>query len=149
MRNISFAVLVWLASALVFGLLFLPQAYAQEERTATIKWEPPTARTDGSPLERSELEQYIFACREDTDGTEFTDRLTIPGDVTQYEAPRADIFDDYGNYLCNLRVVDVDGLPSAPSNAVPVAYLAEPEAPQGLNFEFTFTVTTTVTGSVN
>lgn len=135
-----------LTGILVFGALFLPQAYA-EEQTATIKWEPPTARTDGSALEQTELDRYVFACRFNEEGTEFTDRLVIPGELTQYEAPRADIFDAYGDYLCNLRVVDMDGLASAPSDPVDVAYLAEPAAPQNLQFDFTVTVT--VTGSVN
>lgn len=115
---------------LLLALLMLPAV--AHARTATITWEPPTQRTDGSALDPTEIDGYVFSCRIGEE--EHADLLVIPnGETPSATALYDDLFGEtYGEYLCALRTVDTQGLESPLSNEVVVTYFAGPEAPENL-----------------
>lgn len=102
-------------------------------RTATITWEPPTQRTDGSALPSSQIAGYVFSCR--VNG-EHVDKLDIAGAERQAVTTYADLFGDaYGTYQCAMRTVDSTGLESPLSNEVEVLHFAGPGAPTELKWQ--------------
>ena len=114
---------------LLLALLMLPAV--AHARTATITWEPPTTRTDGSALAPTEIDGYVFSCR--TGEGEHDDLLIIPnGETPSATALYTDLFTSYGEYLCAMRTVDTQGLESPLSNEVVVTHFAGPESPKNL-----------------
>lgn len=86
--------------------------------TFTISWTPPTARTDGTPIDETEFSKYSFYC----DGNHVVDLAVIPGvweaDVTIHPQ---------GTYVCGLTVSDLEGRESELSNSLD--FVVGPHAP--------------------
>ena len=96
--------------------------------SATLTWEPPTSRVDGTPLDpATEISEYRLTCG---------DTVTpIPATMTgqEYEVAKHEILPGYGTYDCFLTAVDTDGLVSMPSNAVILEWTKQPpSAPTNL-----------------
>lgn len=128
MNNGSWFFYAVLAVALA-ALLVTAKATSADDDMATISWEPPVTRTDGTPLAPEELDEYVFSCR--TEGGEHEDLLTIPAipGVNQHQELRITLFPVSQDYWCAMRVVDNRGLASARSDEVLVQHRARPEAP--------------------
>lgn len=130
---------------LLLALLMLPAV--AHARTATITWEPPTTRTDGTTLTADEIDGYVFSCRSGEE--EHADLLDIDGSEQSVVTTYADLFTSYGEYLCAMRTVDTTGLESPLSNEVSVLHFAGPSAPDGLRIEINMSVSVNVTGDTN
>lgn len=75
--------------------------------TFTIRWTPPTARTDGTPITEAEFSKYTLYC----DGNALVDLGVVPG---FWEAEIT--IDPQGTYSCGLTVSDLQGQESELSN---------------------------------
>jgi hypothetical protein len=121
--------------SLLLVLLLVPGVVLASEDMATISWEPPVTRTDGTPLAPEELDEYVFSCR--TEGGEHEDLLTIPSvpGVNQHQELRITLFPVSQDYHCAMRVVDNRGLASAKSDEVLVEHRARPGSPSNVIIE--------------
>lgn len=91
------------------GRFNLTAAHAQVAGVLTINWTPPTAYTDNFPLPEQDLDYYTFYCNglsvkqfDSIIGT-WTNDVDVSGLAS-------------GDYVCQLRVTDIVGTESGPSN---------------------------------
>jgi hypothetical protein len=121
--------------SMLLVLLLVPGVVLASEDMATISWEPPIERTDGTPLSAEELDEYVFSCR--IEGGEHEDLLTIPAvpGVTQHQELRITLFPVSQDYWCAMRVTDTVGLTSLRSDEVLVTHRARPGSPSNVIIE--------------
>lgn len=107
--------------ALVTGIVT-----AVEMRTFT--WEVPTARTDGTPLDVSDISSYIIGCSQ-TSGDYTGVQWPVEGGQTDMAlVPNDDMF--WGVNYCAMKVIDSSGLESMWSEEV--IWIRLPAAPTDL-----------------
>ena len=91
--------------------------------TKTFKWNAPTERTDGSPIEGA-LTYNLYI-----DGIQL---VTFPGSLNpdgSYEFKRDFA---HGDYVAEITALDSEGLESDKSNSVPFTVRSAPKAPTSL-----------------
>lgn len=94
---------------------------------ATINWEHPTTRVDGTPLSSSEISHYIFGC-----GLEDFNEVTmdVPAGSSSFDLYRHEFLPGFGHYGCAMQTVLHDGLRSVWSNSITIEYdPTDPEPP--------------------
>lgn len=104
-------------------LLLILTACSNSALAITLEWTEPKYRVDGTPLYApTDIGEYRLYC-----GT--LPAYKVPAG-NQYTAPLHDILPAFGEYICYLTAVDMEGLESLPSNTVTLNYdRTAPQAP--------------------
>lgn len=111
--------------ALVAVLALIPAQALAQAPTVAVTWTAPTERVDGTPLAAGDIGAYILGCRASGSTGELVDLLELPGNTTEAEITRRDLFPTWGTYTCGLAARTVTGVRSDWSNLVDIDH---PEA---------------------
>lgn len=105
------------------------------ESPMTLSFDPLVEREDGTALDpATEIADYMVYRRAEG-GDDWPDTgYGIPGltDNGEHETTYADLLGERGRYECAMTAIDTDGLESARSNVIEVAWVAPPGSPTNL-----------------
>lgn len=124
---------------LLLGLMvaFLLAGAPSWAGAASLVWEPPTSRVDGTPLPASEIGMYEICVAESADacaapGTSspprFYEALASPVPIESLDLPA-------GSWYFTIRTVDTTGLASEWADPVSYTIVAPPNPPTALQIE--------------
>jgi hypothetical protein len=129
--------MVWRINVLL-GLMvaFLLAGAPSWATGASLVWEPPTTRVDGTPLPAAEIGMYEICVASDsttcaeggTTAPRFYEALASPVPIESLDLPA-------GSWYFTIRTVDTNGLASEWADPVSYTIVAPPNPPTALQIE--------------